>query len=138
MGGNVSLIVMHLRRNDVDPEQYEQICRALPDGEARPAGCLSRRRRRQGHAVVATEVWRNGKEADRFLAGLSDALGPAAVGKPQLAFFAVPDAFAAGYGPSSVRTSSPVSRPAHGSPELPVPREPVTAPSSQGAASSSR
>lgn len=132
----MSLVIVHLRWNDVGPEQYEQICRALPDGAARPAGCLSCQRRREGHAVLATAVWRNAQEADRFLAGLSDALAPAAVGKPQMAVFAVPDAFAAGYGPSSVRT--PVGRPAHRAAELPVPREPATAPLSPAAASSGR
>ena len=128
----MSLVAVHLRWNDVRAEQYEHICRALPDGGALPAGCLSRRRRREGRAVLATEVWCSEQEAGRFLAGLPDALGPAGLGEPQLAVFAVPDVIAPGYGPSSVRTAAPVRGPA----AVPGSRRPASAPLSSAAGSS--
>lgn len=94
----MSLIVVHLRWDEVGPEQYAQLCRALPDGPQRPAGCLHRRRRRQGRAVLATEVWIDEQQAGDLLASLPELLGPAGLGEPQHVAFAVPDCFAAGYG----------------------------------------
>ncbi len=103
----MSLIVVHLRWDDVDPGQYEHLCRTLPDGEQRPAGCLLRRRQRQGSAVLATEVWIDEPQASAFLAALPELLGPAGLREPMRAVFAVPDAFAAGYGvfPARMRTA---------------------------------
>lgn len=104
----MSLIVVHLRWDDVEPEQYEHLCRALPDGEQRPAGCLLRRRQRQGSAVLATEVWIDEPQASAFLASLPGLLGPAGLRDPMHAVFAVPDCFAAGYGvfPARMRTAT--------------------------------
>ncbi len=138
LGETMSLVVMHLRWNDVGPEQYEQNCRALPDGGARPAGCLSRRRGRHGSAVLATDVWRGEQEANSFLARLAAELPPAAVGEPQMAIFTIPEIFATGYGPSSVRTSSPVreAAAAPGTAVVPDPRRPAVALSAEAAGSS--
>jgi hypothetical protein len=114
----MALNVVHLRWNDVDPEQYEELCRALPDGAQRPDGCLSRQRRRQGTAVLATEVWIDEQQASAFLTALPELLGPAGLGDPQRAVFAVADCFAAGYGVYPART-----RTATTAPVLPTPRE---------------
>jgi hypothetical protein len=115
---------VHLRWNDVGPEQYEELCRALPDGAQRPAGCLLRQRRWQGRAVLATEVWIDERHADRFLTGLPDLLGPAGMGQPQSAIFAVPACFAVGYGvsPAQMRESAAEAL------VVPTPRTPQEAP----------
>jgi hypothetical protein len=118
----LSLIVVHLRWDDVGPEQYEELCRALPDGARRPAGCLARHRRREGRAVLATDVWSDGGSADRFLTGLPGLLGPAGMGEPQSVCFAVPAVFAVGYG------VSPAQLRAAAAPAVPTPRMPEEAP----------
>ena len=130
----LSLIVVHLRWNDVGPEQYEELCRALPDGARRPAGCLARQRRREGRAVLATEVWSDGGSADRFLTGLADLLGPAGMGEPQTACFAVPAVFAVGYGVSPAQLRAAAAAPAIPTPRTPedVPVAPVLAGASPG------
>jgi len=116
----MSLIVVHLRWDGVDPERYEQLCRALPDGPALPDGCHLRQRRRQGSAVLATEVWADEWHADLFMAGLADLLGPIGLGEPQTVAFAVPDCFAVGYG---VRMRPPAAA----APVIPRPRPPADA-----------
>lgn len=113
----MSIIVVHLRWNDVDTEQYEQLCRALPDGAQRPEGCLLRQRRRQGTAVLATEVWIDEQHARAFMTELPELLGPAGLGDAQRAVFAVPSCFAAGYGVHPART-----RRATATPVVPTPR----------------
>jgi hypothetical protein len=120
----MSLIVVHLRWDDVDPQQYGQLCRDLPDGPQRPAGCLFRQRRRQGRAVLETDVWADDLQAELFLAGLPDLLAPAGLEEPQRALFAVPAMFAAGYRVPPARVSP---QPA-GAPEVPSPRRPEEAP----------
>jgi hypothetical protein len=121
----LSFFVVHLRWDDVGPEQYEELCRALPDGAQRPAGCLLRQRRRQGRAVLGTEVWIDGSQADRFLTGLPDLLGHAGMGQPQSASFAIPACFAVGYGvsPAQIRESAVAAAPV-----LPTPRAPQEMP----------
>jgi len=120
----MSLIVLHLRWDDVDPEQFEEFCRAVPDGVHRPVGCLSRFRRRQGRAVLATDVWIDGQHADAFLSSLTDVLGSAAMGQPQTAAFSVPAVFAVGYGAqpaAAPTTTADVSA-------VPAPRQPADSP----------
>jgi hypothetical protein len=53
----MSLVVVHLRWNDVDPEQYDELVLTVPGDGGLPAGCLSRQLRREANAVLATEVW---------------------------------------------------------------------------------
>jgi hypothetical protein len=117
----VALIVVHLRWDDVDPEQHEELCRLLPDGAGRPADCLSRQRRRQGRAVFGTEVWADELHADLFLAGLGDLLAPIGLGQPQVVAFAVPDCFAVGYGVPLLRMGPPAAA----APLIPRPRPPA-------------
>ena len=114
----MSLIVMHLRWDDVDAEQDEHLRRVLPEGAQSGDGCLLRQRRRQGRAVLGTEVWIDHRAADRFLTGLPDLLGPAALPVPRCVAFAVPDCFAAGYGIYPGRAP----RPTAGAGTVPAPR----------------
>jgi hypothetical protein len=119
----MSLIVVHLRWDGVDPEQYEQLCGALPDGSGLPPGCLSRQRRRQGRAVFGTEVWADELDAELFLAGLAELLAPTGLGPPQIAAFAVPDCFGVSYGRPPAGTRPPTSV----APVIPHPRPPADA-----------
>ncbi|WP_369133836.1 hypothetical protein [Modestobacter sp. I12A-02662] len=123
----MSLVVVHLRWDGVDPEQYEQLCRALPEGPGSPPGCLARQRRRQGSAVLGTEVWGDEWQAELFVADLDDLLAPTGLGRPQVVAFAVPDCFGVSYGvrPAGVR------RPAS-APVVPHPRSPADARSARG------
>jgi hypothetical protein len=68
-------------------------------------------------------VWADGRSADEFLTALPDLLGPAGLGQPHRAVFAVPACFAAAYGvvPSRARAS------AAGVPGVPAPRGAETA-----------
>jgi hypothetical protein len=118
----MSLVVVHLRWDGVDPEQYEQLRRALPEGPGSPPGCLSRQRRRQGAAVLGTEVWGDEWQAELFVAGLTELLAPAGLGRPQVVAFAVPDCFGVGYGVPPARVRPPTSAPA---PVIPSPRPPA-------------
>ena len=114
----MSLIVVHLRWDHVGPGQYEQLCRALPDGVGRPAGCLHRRRQRQGDAVLATEVWADAQQAGVFLTALPNMLRSTGLGEPQRVAFAVPDGYAAGYGVHPARKGTAVAA----GPVIPTPR----------------
>ena len=94
----MSLIVIHLRWNDVAAEQYEQFCHALVSLTASCDGCYSRQLRREGRAVLDTQVWRGVGEAERFLDRVAAAVRPCGVNEaPLTAMFSVPDVFAAGY-----------------------------------------
>lgn len=122
----MSLIIVHLRWDDVGPERYARLVRDLPDGDQRPDGCLLRRHRLQGRAVLATEVWIDEQHAGAFLDGLPELLGASGMGEPQRVVFAVPDCFAAGYGvyPARARrttTAAPVIPAARTSEEPPLP-----------------
>ena len=93
----MSLVVVHLRWNDVDPEKYEELVLTVPGDGGLPTGCLSRRLRREGNAVLATEVW-----DDEVTGGRMDDLVTAvrAVGvrqPPQLAMLTVPAGYAVAY-----------------------------------------
>ena len=117
----MSLIVAHLRWDGVDQEQYEALCRALPEGGQRPGGCLLNRRRRQGQTVMATLVWADDRSAGEFLTGRVGR--PAGLPEPHRAVFALPDCFAAGYGISPSRRASTGEAPA-----VPAPRVPEESP----------
>ena len=120
----MSLIVVHLRWDDVDAGQYEELCRVLPEGPQLPAGCLQGRHQRHGSAVSATEVWIDEQRAGAFLSTLPELSRRAGLRDPQRAAFAVPDFFAVGYGvvPARARTSTAPE------PVLPTPRVPDEAP----------
>ena len=120
----MSLIVAHQRWDDVDQEQYDALCRALPESEQRPGGCLLSRRRRQGRTVMATLVWADDRSAGEFLTG---AIGqPAGLPEPHRAVFAVPDCFAAGYGIYPSRRASTGGAPAVPAPRVPDESRPIT------------
>jgi hypothetical protein len=89
--------VGHLRWDDVDPEQYAEPVLTRARGRRLPTGCLSRRLRQEGNAVLATEVW-----DDEVAGGRMDDLVTAvhAVGvrqPPQVAMFTVPAGYAVAY-----------------------------------------
>ncbi|SDY94216.1 hypothetical protein SAMN05661080_05095 [Modestobacter sp. DSM 44400] len=44
------LIVVHVRRDDVSPAQFDQVCQALPPGSDLPAGCCSHELKHAGRA----------------------------------------------------------------------------------------
>jgi hypothetical protein len=92
----MSLVVVHLRWDDVGPDQYEQVRMALPDDRL-PEGCFTRELRLQGRVLHGTEVWAGEEAAGRHLRELPDLVSAARVGAPMTAAFAVPDAFAAPY-----------------------------------------
>jgi hypothetical protein len=119
----MSLLVVHLRWDGVDQEQYEQLCRALPEGPGPSPACLSRQRRRQGRAVLATEVWADEWHAELFLAGLPELLAPTGLGRPQVVAFAVPDCFGVSYGLPAAGMRPPTAA----APVVPRPRPPADA-----------
>jgi hypothetical protein len=93
----MSLTVIHLRWNDPGADRYEEIVRGIPEDGDLPSGCLSRQLRRQGGALLATEVWDRG-ESGGPMDDLVTALAAAGVEEtPQVAMFSVPAMFAVGY-----------------------------------------
>jgi hypothetical protein len=93
----MSLIIIHLRWNNVSSEEYEQVCWALPGGDVLPAGCLSRQLRRVGHALLGTEVWRGGDAAGSVRAQLPAIVQAVGLDEPQTVIFSVPKMFAVAY-----------------------------------------
>jgi hypothetical protein len=119
----MSLVIVHLRWDDVDPAQYAQVCQALPDGDRLPPGCFSRKLRLQGRVLHGTEVWAGEGPAGRSLRELPDTVSAARLGPPMTAAFALPDAFAAPYRRAMVRPSEAGTAPAAGRPDaVPGPR----------------
>jgi hypothetical protein len=92
----MSLVVVHLRWDDVGPDQYAQVRRALPDDRL-PAGCFTRDLRLQGRVLHGTEVWAGVEPAERSLRELPVTVSGARVGAPVTAVFTLPDAFAVSY-----------------------------------------
>jgi len=118
----MSLIVIHLRWNDVAAEQYEEFCHALVALTASCDGCYSRQPRRQGCAVIDTQVWRGVGEAERFLDRVAAAVRPCGVDEaPLTAVFSVPDVFAAGY--TRIPGDPAISRPCSAQPSTSGPWE---------------
>jgi hypothetical protein len=121
----MSLVVMHLRWDDVDPDQYAQVCQALPDGDRLPAGCLSRKLRLQGRVLHGTEVWAAFEPAQQALRELPDIVSAARLAAPMSAAFALPDAFAAPYRRAMARPPAAGTAPDPGRPDaVPGPRVP--------------
>ena len=113
----MSLVVVHLRWNDVDAEQYAAVCRALPDGDDLPAGCLARTLRLQGRVLHGTEVWAGIERAEDALRELPGTVAPAGLGAPMTAAFALPDVYAAPYRRARTRPTAPAPAPV-----VPMPR----------------
>jgi hypothetical protein len=91
------LIFVHLRWNDLGPNRYEDIVRAIPQDGDLPAGCLSRQLRRQGKALLATETWDSDASSGR-MDDLVIAMRTAGVeGAPQTAMFSMPAMFGISY-----------------------------------------
>lgn len=108
----MTMVIVHLRWDGVGPEEYARITEHVPTGTAPADGCLSRRLRHEGRALLDVEVWRDAEQAGRSLAGLSETVRLAGVpGRAQEAVFSMPDAFAVAYVQSATTTAPPVPRP---------------------------
>ena len=93
----MSLVVVHLRRDDVDPEEYEELVLTVPGDGGLPTGCLSRRLRQEGNAVLATGV-RDGEVAGGRMGDLVTAVRAVGVRQPpQVAVSTVPAGYAVVY-----------------------------------------
>ena len=108
------LVVVHLRWDDVDQDQYAAVRAALPDGDRLPPGCLARTLRLQAAVLHGTEVWAGCGRAERALADLPVAVSAAGLAAPTTVAFTLPDVDAAAY-------RRPATRPAAGRPAA-VPR----------------
>jgi hypothetical protein len=119
----VSLLVLHLRWNDVDPERGALLSGLLPEGDDRPPRCLSRRHVRRPRTLMVYEVWDDGAAAEEELARVRAVLG-ADQGEPQRVVFSMPDLYAVGFPARRPAAAAPI--PAPRSPaDTPVPAEPV-------------
>jgi hypothetical protein len=93
----MSLVVVHLRWDDVAPEQFHHIRRIIPPGRGFPAGCCSRQLRLEGRALLGTEVWADDGSAGRYLDGLPARVADAGLEPPQIVIFSLPAPYAAVY-----------------------------------------
>ena len=93
----MSLVVVHLRWDDVSLDQYERLCRMLPSGEGLPDDCFSRTLRHQGRVLHGTEVWAGEEAAGRSLAGLPETSASFGLGAPMTVVFSLPDLYAGPY-----------------------------------------
>ena len=94
----MSMVVEHLRWNDVTDEQAEALERVFAQAQHGSSGCWSASLRRQGGAAVATAVFASRDSAVAFCTGeLQEATDYCSLGDPQEAAFEVPSLFAAGY-----------------------------------------
>ncbi|GAB3321815.1 hypothetical protein GCM10027451_43730 [Geodermatophilus aquaeductus] len=115
----MSLLVLHLRWNDVDPERGALLSGLLPEGDDRPSHCLSRRHVRRPRTLMVYEVWDDGAAAEEELARVRAVLG-AGPGEPQRVVFSMPDLYAVGF---------PARRPAPAAAApIPTPRSPADTP----------
>src|SRR5437763_847709 len=96
-GGQMSLIILHLRWNDVSLRQYQMVGQELATGDKAAVGCLFRQLRLSAGALLDTEVWRDETSAGRFLSELGHTVQPAGLGEPQVVTFSVPTQYAAVY-----------------------------------------
>jgi hypothetical protein len=117
----MSLIVVHLRWDDVGADQYAEVCRALPDGDRLPPGCLSRELRLQGRVLHGTEVWAALEPAEHALHELPDTVSAARLGAPMTVAFALPYAYAAPYRRATRQPSPAAGRAAAAGRQDPVP-----------------
>ena len=93
----MSLVTVHLRWNDIGPEQYDRVVRAVSEAGTPPPGRLSTQLRRTGTALMATEVWDSevaGNRMDRLVTTVRDA---GVEQPPQTAMFSVPQMYAVAY-----------------------------------------
>jgi hypothetical protein len=93
----MSLVTVHLRWNDIGPEEYDRVVRAVSEAGPPPAGCLSTHLGRVGSALMATEVWDSeaaGNRMDRLVTTVRDA---GVEQPPQTAMFSVPQMYAVAY-----------------------------------------
>jgi hypothetical protein len=119
----MSLVIVHLRWDGVGPDQYAQVCQALPDGDRLPAGCFSRELRLQGRVLHGTEVWAAFEPAQQALRELPGLVSAARLAAPMTVAFALPDAFAASYRRAMARPSAAGTAPSPGRPDaVPGPR----------------
>ena len=93
----MSLIIVHLRWDDVAPEQFDLVRRVLPAGRGFPAGCCSRELRLEGRALLGTEVWDADEAAARYLDELSDRVAEAGLEPPQIVIFSLPAPYGTAY-----------------------------------------
>ncbi|NEM04489.1 hypothetical protein [Geodermatophilus normandii] len=114
----MSLLVLHLRWNDLDAERSALLADALPEDDGRPPRCLSRRHVRHPRALMVYEVWDDGPAAEEELARVRAVVG-ADHEEPQRVVFSVPDLFAAGF---------PTREPAPAAVPIPAPRSPAETP----------
>lgn len=114
----MSLLVLHLRWNDLDAERSALLADSLPEDDDRPRGCLSRRHVRQSRSLMVYEVWDDGRAAEEELARVRAVVG-AGHEEPQRVVFSVPDLFAAGF---------PARKPAPAAVPIPAPRSPAETP----------
>ncbi|SFT50745.1 hypothetical protein SAMN05660657_01150 [Geodermatophilus amargosae] len=114
----MSLLVLHMRWNDLDAERSALLADSLPEDDGRPRSCLSRRHVRHPRALMVYEVWDDGLAAEEELARVRAVLG-AGPEEPQRVVFTVPDLFAVGF---------PVRRPAPAAVPIPAPRSPAETP----------
>ena len=113
----MSLVVVHLRWDDVGPDQFTAIRRALPDGAELPPGCLARTHRLQGRVLHGTDVWAGYEAAEQALRELPGTAEDVGLAAPMTVAFALPDAYAASYRRAPARPSA-----AAPAPVVPVPR----------------
>jgi hypothetical protein len=93
----MSIVFVHLRWDDVNSTQFEEVCRALPPGESLPAGCCSHQLRLVGRTLLGCAVWTDMESADRYLARLPETLGAAGLGTPHAVAFSMPFPYGIGY-----------------------------------------
>ena len=93
----MSLIIVHLRWDDVAAEQFDQVRRAIPPGRGFPTGCCSRQLRLDGRALLGQEVWAENEAVARYLNELSQRVGGARLQPPQIVLFSLPAPYAAAY-----------------------------------------
>jgi uncharacterized protein YeaC (DUF1315 family) len=102
----MSLVTVHLRWNDIGPEQYDRVVRAVSEAGKPPAGCLSTQLRRNGTALMATEVWDSevaGNSMDRLVTTVREA---GVEQRPQTAMFSVPEMYAVAYRRAAAPTTA--------------------------------
>ncbi len=114
----MTMFIVHLRWDGVGPDEYAKITEHVLTGTALADGCLARRLRLDGRALLDVEVWQDAGQAGRALTDLSETVRLAGVSRPaQQAIFSMPDAFAVAYVQSAKAAAT-----------TPAPRVPETVP----------
>jgi hypothetical protein len=111
------MLIEHLRWDDVGPDEWAQIAEHVATGTACGGGCLSRRLRREGAAVLDVEVWPDAEQARVGVTALIETVRQAGVAAPpQEVSFALPEPYAIAY----VQSARMPAHPAVASPAMPV------------------